>query len=200
MTIDPIPEVNPLLDSLARLGVQHAIGGLSQMVGEELNYTEPMLYSVPVMKVPEFSGGPENEAVGVYLRASGEASGQFLLILPIVKALEFNDMLMSEPPGTTQELDDMGKSALAEMGNLAGAFFLNSIAQITGLETLPSEPAVMFDMVAAILDVIVATSAEKVDEVVIIKTNIIHGEREVQTDFWYIPDAKAMEALDKKAR
>ena len=192
-------KISPLLDKLARLGVQHAIGGLSQMVGEDLDYTEPILYSVPVLKVPEFIGGPENEAVGVYLRAYGEASGQFMLILPIAKALEFVDMLMDEPPGTTQELDDMGKSALAEMGNLSGTFFLNAVAEVTGLETMPSEPAVMFDMVAAILGVIVATSAEHVDEILIIKTSLMHGDHNVPADFWYIPDMNAIEALEKKS-
>lgn len=189
---------NPLLNTLARLGVQHAINGLSEMAGEELTATEPELTSVPVLKVPEFVGGQENEAVGVYLRASGQAAGQFMLLLPIANALEFVDLLTLEPLGTTKELDDMGRSALAEMGNMAGTFFLNSIAELTGLETRPTEPDVMFDMIGAILDVVVATSVEHVDEVIIISTKIAHGDRQTQAYFWYLPDSKTMEVLNER--
>jgi chemotaxis protein CheC len=189
---------NPLLNTLARLGVQHAINGLSEMAGEELTATDPELASVPVLKVPEFVGGQENEAVGVYLRASGQAAGQFMLLLPIANALEFVDLLIMEPLGTTKVLDGMGRSALAEMGNMAGTFFLNSIAELTGLETRPTEPDVMFDMIGAILDVVVTTSVEQVDEVIIISTKIAHGDRQTQAYFWYLPDSKTMEVLNER--
>ena len=192
------PKFNPLLNTLARLGVQHATNGLSDMAGEEFTASEPELVAVPVLKVPEYVGGQENEAVGVYLRARGEASGQFMLILPITNALEFIDLMLMEPLGTTQELDAMGRSALAEIGNMVGSFFLNSIAELTGLETRPTDPDVMFDMVGAILDVVVATSAEHVEEIIIISTNIIHGGRHTQAIFWYIPDSKTMEVLNAK--
>jgi len=187
-----------ILHTVARLGIQHAVQGLSEMVGEELVTTEPELFSVPILKIPEFFGGAEQEAVGIYLRASGEASGQFMMILTFERALAFIDMLMQEPPGTTQELDDMGRSALAEMGNLTGAFFLNAVANLTGLEARPSEPAVMHDMVGAILNIIVAATAEQLDEVFVIQTTIIHEDHQVQANYWYIPDEKTMQLLIEK--
>ncbi len=192
------PRFNPLLNTLARLGVQHATNGLSDMAGEEFTATEPELVAIPVLKVPEYVGGQENEAVGVYLRATGEASGQFMLILPIANALEFIDLISMEPLGTTKELDAMGRSALAEMGNMVGSFFLNSIAELTGIESRPTEPDVMFDMVGAILNVVVATSAEQVEEVIIISTDIKHGDRATQAIFWYIPDSKTMDVLNER--
>ena len=188
-------EKNYLLSSIARLGIQHAMNGLSEMVGEKITNSEPQLFSVPILKIPDFLGGAENEAVGIYLRSCGEASGQFIMILPIARAFEFIDLLMEEPYGSTQTLDDMGRSALAEMGNLAGTFFLNAMAELTGLETRPSEPVVMFDMVGAILGVIVATSAEHMDEVIVIETTITHAGHEVQASYWYIPDEKTMQRL-----
>lgn len=187
-----------VLHTVARLGIQHAMQGLSEMVGEDLETTEPELFSVPILKIPEFFGGAEQEAVGIYLRASGEASGQFMMILTFERALAFIDMLMQEPPGTTQELDDMGRSALAEMGNLTGAFFLNAVANLTGLEARPSEPAVMHDMVGAILNIIVAATADQLDEVFVIQTTIIHEDHQVQANYWYIPDEKTMHQLIEK--
>ena len=186
-----------LLHQLALDGVQRSVEGLSQMVGETLRATPPRVTYVPILKITNLMGGPETEAVGIYLRAEGEMSGQFMLLLPFVKALELVDTLMGDPPGTSQTLAGLGRSALAEVGNLTGAYFLNAVAESTGLQTVVSPPEVMMDMVGAILTIIVAAAADEVDEVIVITTNISHGERDVQASFWYVPDASAIEALRK---
>ena len=189
------------LKTFAQKGIANAVEGLSGMIGQNFTATEPELQVVNILEIPTLVGGPENEVVGVYLRAEGKMAGQFMLIMPIYKALELVDMLMDEPIGSTTELDGLGKSALAEVGNLTGTFFLNAIVTLTGLETKPTPPAVMFDMVGAVLNVIVATSAEVVDQVVTIMTNLQQGDRKVQVTFWYIPDPKAMnEVMGKISR
>jgi chemotaxis protein CheC len=188
-----------LLQKIAEEGINHAMDGLSQMVGQELKATPSQISLIDLMEIPNLIGGPETEAVGIYLRAEGQMSGQFMLILTCEKAMEMVDLLMGDNPGSCHELDGIGRSALAEMGNLAGTFFLNTIASLTGLESRPSPPVVMMDMAGAILNVIVETSAENVDQVVMILTSISLRNREVEVNFWYIPDPKAMEELAKKA-
>ena len=148
-----------LLQKVAEEGINHAMEGLSQMVGQEL----------------------------------------FMLILTCEKAMEMVDLLMGDKPGSCRELDGIGRSALAEMGNLSGTFFLNTIANLTGLESRPSPPVVMMDMAGAILNVIVATTAENLERVVMILTSITLENREVEANFWYIPDPNAMDELAKKA-
>ena len=201
MTNPPGKKTNilPILNKFANEGIQRAIAGLSEMVGDTLEYSKPQISLVPILEVPSLVGGPENECVGIYLRAEGEMAGQFMFILPILKALELVDMLMGDPPGTATELEGMGKSALAEAGNLTGSFFLNAIAALTGRSTVVSTPAVMFDMVGAILNIIVATSADVVDQVIMIRTNIIHSKRNVEASFWYVPDPKAIKAIHQLA-
>ena len=196
--IDPLAREQ--IEKIARLGIQHAIQGLSQMVGDALTAAEPDMEVVPILQVPNLLGGPENEAVGIYLRAEGEMSGQFMLLMPIEKAFEMIDLLMGDPPGTARELDSMGRSALAEMGNLTGGFFLNAIANLTGKTTFLTPPAVLMDMVGAILNIIVAEAAAVVDEVVAIRTRIIHGSQDVYASFWYIPDLQALSALVELAK
>lgn len=189
----------PLIRKMAKDGINHAINGLSEMVGAELTSSDPAVSFVPVLKVPMLLGGPETEAVGIYLTAEGEMAGQFMLILPYENALEMIDLIMFEPPGTTKELESLGRSALAEVGNLTGAFFLNSLASVTGRKTTLSPPEVLFDMVGAILNIIVAKSAESVDRVIMIRTNIHRGNQDVQANFWYVPDAQAIEAFTELA-
>lgn len=186
-----------MIQSLASAGIKRSIRGLSDMIGEELTSSEPEIEFVPLLQIPNLVGGPENEAVGVYLRAEGEMAGQFMLIMPLNKALEMVDMLMGDPPGTAKELEGMGRSALAEVGNLTGAFFLNGIAQVTGKETVVTPPAVMMDMVSAILTIIVAHAGDRVERVITIRTNIITASKQdIQANFWYVPDLSAVNALN----
>jgi chemotaxis protein CheC len=186
-----------IFKKIAGEGIHHALEGLTQMVGQDLTCSEPIVEFVDIMAVPNLIGGPETEVVGIYLRAEGKMSGQFMLLLSTKKALQMVDMLMGDPPGTCTELDKMGRSALAEMGNLSGTFFLNSVASMTRLESMPTPPAVMEDYAGAILNVVVATSAQNMERVLMIITKISHEQDEVEASFWYIPDATAMTELEK---
>lgn len=183
------------LRQLANNGVNHAAQGLSEMIGDNISASNTEVKFIPILSVSDYLGGPENEVIGIYLRAEGKMSGQFMMILPHEKAFELIDVLMDEELGTTKELDSLGKSALAEIGNLTGTFFLNSLAEMTGLVTMPTPPDVMYDMVGAIMNVVIAFSAQMVDEILAIRTNFSHGNREVELFFWYVPTPEALKAL-----
>lgn len=189
---------NSLIHRMASEGIQHAVQGLSEMAGTQLIAAEPTISLVNLFSLPDLLGGSEIEAAGVYLKTEGQMAGQFMLIFPLQKALEMVDLLMGEPTGTNTTLEGMGRSALAEVGNLTGSYFLNAIATLTGLETLPSTPQVICDMVGTIMDVIIATSAEQLSYVIMIQTSILQGDRDVQATFWYVPDPHVMELFKKK--
>jgi chemotaxis protein CheC len=184
-----------LLRVVANDGVHHAIEGLSTMVGKQIMTANLEVNFVPIFSVPEMVGGPENEVVTVYLQAEGDMAGQFLLIVPTDTAFQLIDLLMDEPAGTTQELDRIGMSALAEVGNLTGSFFLNAVAKLTGLETKPTPPSVIVDMVGAIINAIVGAAAAKLDQMVIINSNFKISDQVIPANFWYIPEPEALQAL-----
>jgi chemotaxis protein CheC len=188
-------QLRPLLEVMAGEGIQNAVKGLSQMTGQRITVTQPQVSLIPLINIPDLLGGPENEAVGVYLRAEGEMSGQIMLVFPYEKALKLVDLLVDEPEGTTKHLGAYERSALAEVGNLTGSFFLNSVATMLGLEARPTPPAVMVDMVAAILDVIIATAAGVSEHVLMLSATFMQGDREAEASFWVIPDPRVLEAF-----
>lgn len=189
-----------LLEALASEGVQNAAQGLSEMVGEELTFSQPTVSLVPFTAIPLLLGGPEEEAVGIYLRSEGEMAAQMMLVLPYPKALELVDLLMGTPPGSTQHLGQLERSALAEVGNLVGSFFLNAVAEITGRSSRPSPPAVMVDMIGAILDIIIATSGDVGEHVPMIQTSFLRQGREVEANFWVVPDRTTLDAFARRTR
>jgi chemotaxis protein CheC len=109
--------------------------------------------------------------------------------------MEIADMLLERTPGTTTELGQLERSALAEVGNLTGSFFLNAIAEITGISSHPTPPAVMIDMVGSILDVVIATMGDIGDEVLMFRAMFIRGDRSTKTDFWVLPDMVTLRKL-----
>ncbi|HVP21206.1 MAG TPA: chemotaxis protein CheC [Anaerolineaceae bacterium] len=180
------------VQKIAREGMYNAAVGFATMLGERLTVTEPVLKIIPYSEIPDLLGGLEAEAVGIYLRAEGSIPSQFMLILPFQKAKELVDLLMDQPEGTTQQLGSLERSALAEVGNLTGTFFMNTVATLTHTELRPTPPAVMVDMVGAIMDIIVATSGEVGENVMMLQASFELNNRQVQADLWIIPDATSL--------
>jgi chemotaxis protein CheC len=186
-----------MVKSIANEGIDHAAVGFSGMVGRKIRFSEPVARLVPILTIPQIVGKPENNAVGIYLRFNGDLAGQIMMIIPHQKALELADLLMEAPQGTTQRLDTLERSALGELGNLCGSFFLNSIAKMVNADFRPTVPAVMVDMVGAILDVVVVTAGRLSEHALLMQANFMDGARSVEADFWVIPDMKSLEALIK---
>ena len=186
------PDINvelfTLLQSIAKEGLTNAASGLSTMVGANLRVDNPCVKMISVKEIPESLGGPENEAVGIYLKSEGDLSGHFMLVIPYQKALDLADLLLEVPPGSTVELGSIERSALAEVGNLTTAFFLNAVASLTGVAARPTPPAVIVGMVGAILDIIVAATGGIGEYVLTFQASFICKDRSVQSDFWVIPD------------
>lgn len=188
------PRLFSSLERIAKEGFQNAARGFSGMLGRSLSVISPNVCTVPLVEIPNVLGGPENEAVGIYLRVEGDLNAQVMLIIPLEQAHLMVDMLLDLPSHTTQKLGSLERSALAEVGNLTGSFFLNALADFAKVSLRPTPPAVMVDMVGAIMDVIVATMGDVSQEVLMFQAKFMCGERETNADFWVIPD---IETLDK---
>lgn len=185
-----------ILKSIASAGIHNAAIGFSSLLGHKLTATQPTVEVIPLLEIPKVVGGVENEAIGIYLRAEGDMSAQIMLIIPHQRALELVDLLLGVAPGSTTYLGSLERSALAEVGNMTGTFFLNAIASATNSSIRPSPPAVIVDMIGAILDVIIATSGGISDQVMLLQTQFHDGERAVETSFWVIPDATTIQAFN----
>jgi chemotaxis protein CheC len=189
-----------MVQVITKEAIDHAAFGFSGMVGRQIQFSTPVTKLVPILTIPDIVGKPDNDAVGIYLRFSGDLEGQIMMIVPYQKALELVDLIMGMPMGTTQQLGSLERSALGELGNLCGSFFLNSIAKMVSADFRPSVPAVMVDMLGAILDIVVVTSGRIGEHALLMQANFMDGPRSVDADFWVIPDMKSLEALIKKNR
>jgi chemotaxis protein CheC len=183
---------------LVSKGIANSISGLSQMVGQDIKPTALNPQVVEIRDVPDMIGGAETLTVGVYLRVSGDASGHMVLVYKPQAAYELLDMLLGLTPGTTREIDEMAESALGEMGNIMGSFFLNSLADSTGMSFFPSPPAVMMDMAGAILNVALAEIMMETDEACIVEATFGTSDQQVNGTFLVMPSLELLDALREK--
>lgn len=186
------------LKTIADNGVLNAAHGFSGMVGRRIHVDKATAEVVPVLTIPEIAGKADEDAVGIYLCFKGDLDGQMMMIIPYQKAMELVDLMMELPPGTTQHLGSLERSALGELGNLCGSFFLNSVASQTYAQFQPTPPAVMVDMAGAILDVVVATTGGVSENALLMQTSFMDGSRCVEADFWVIPDLNSLNEMIKK--
>ncbi|MGE5620290.1 MAG: chemotaxis protein CheC [Sphingomonadaceae bacterium] len=183
------------LRDVAARGITNAAAGLSEMVGRNIRIQAPDVFMVRLGAVSSLLRGPEELVVGVYLAMCGEVTGHILLLFSPQEAQGLVDMLMDQPPGTTVSLGAMERSALGEVGNLTGTFFLNALAEMTRLNVQPSPPAVMVDMGQAVLDVPLAALARSAEESLVIKTLFMDDQRTIEAAFLVMPDMPSLEAI-----
>ena len=134
--------------------------------------------------------------VAVYLGVEGDLHGHILMAYSESMALGLVDMLMGQPEGTTTELGELEISALAEAGNVAGSFFLTTIADWSGLTLPPTPPVVIREMCGAILDTLAGELAlQSHDEAMVIDAQFTCDGQVVDASFFMFPGAQMIEMV-----
>lgn len=180
------------LGDLAALGTDRAAEGLSGMVDQPVLIDTTGVRQVTFAEAQYLAGDPEDIVAVVYLEFEGGLSGNIVLAFDVPSALILVDLLMMQEPGTSSEIDEMGVSALGEVGNQAGSAFLNALADAMGLTVMISPPAVLVDMAGAVLNTIVAQASMESDEVIAIRTSFSMSGEDLAGFFLVIPDQSSL--------
>ncbi len=186
------------LDAFREIGTIGAGNGataLSQMMNKKIRMTVPSVRILAFAEVPEVVGGAEMIVAGIFTTVSGNAPCSILFLLPLDSAVILVDILMCRIPGATKELNEVDKSALAEVVNIVGAAYLNSLSSFTLLDFIPSVPAVAIDMAGAILDVVLISAGTIGDHVLFMETEFSETEENVTGNFFLIPDEGSLEKI-----
>ena len=141
-----------ILTRLISKATFNAISGMAEMIERDVEVRAINLRQLTVGTLPDFLKDPDALLIGVDLKIGGDADGNMVLIYSPQVAFGLIDLLVGNSLGQTTRLEEMGQSALGEMGNIAGGFFLNSLADDTGMRLLPSPPKVVADKASVLLD------------------------------------------------
>lgn len=183
------------LKEIGNIGSGNAANALSLMLNKKIDITIPQIKIIPLEKVPDTLGGPENIVVGILLRVEGSAPGSVMFLLPEKQALDLVDMLMAREKGTSHHFGELEQSALKEVGNILTASYLNALDNFTRLSLSPSVPAIAKDMLGSIISIVLAEIGQFSDYALLIETEFIDGEDGINSQFFLVPEPDSLSII-----
>jgi chemotaxis protein CheC len=177
------------LRELANIGAGNASTALSGMLGRSVDIDVPSALVLPMGEAVESVGTPEDEATGVVLSVVGDFEASVLLLFTPSDAALMCGLLGVEA-GT-----EIGDSALMEIGNIVGSSYINALAGMTGMEVEPTPPASATDMLAAIVESVLAPRAASSDLALLLDSNLVVEGEGCSISFLLVPDHGGVELL-----
>ena len=146
----------------------------------------------------DWIGGPEIITAGVLVQMSGEVNG----IMLSVQQMEFVNLVLQKMVGHTvenyEQLSDLDRSALVEVGNIMISAFINALAGLTNMAIRLSVPAFAIDMQGAIIAVPMAEFGGQSDHIMAIGADLICDGQTVPCRILLSPDIRSLNFLLKR--
>ncbi|MEG1003084.1 chemotaxis protein CheC [Clostridium sp.] len=181
------------LKEIFNIGAGNAATALSILINNNVKMTVPCVNIIKFDKL--YDNELHKEVYGVAVRVLGEIPGNILIIFNNDAVLEINKILLGED---CIKKCDYYESLLSELGNILSSSYMNSIAEVTGINIVPSVPAVTNDLLSTILGTMFIESGQHEDYVLDIET-VFKGKEEFFSgmNFYYIPEIESLEKIIK---
>lgn len=177
------------LRELANIGSGTASTTLSVMLGRAVEISVPNARMLALAEAVEATGPAESEVTGIVLGVSGDMAATVLLLVPPADAERLVRLLGVDPA------DEVAASALGEIGNVVGTSYLNALAAMTGLALEPTPPSTATDMLAAIVQTVLAGQAGDAGAALVLDSSLrVEGE-DCAVSFVLVPDHDGIEQL-----
>jgi chemotaxis protein CheC len=175
---------------------------LAEMSGRPIRISTPSIDRCSPDDVAHMAGGAEVVVVAVYLGILGALSGHALLLLEPDSARRLAGFLLDsvgsgrpvESEGAV-DLDDLGRSALGEIGNVTVSAFLNELGRRSSLAILTTPPQVVVEMAGAVIDAAVSDVVGEQDRVLAAHTIFHDGEDRIHALLLVLPELGSLQRL-----
>ncbi len=172
------------LREIGSIGTGNAATALSQMLGREVRITLPEVRIMGYNEAIEWIGGQMN---GIML--SVQQIGFVNMVL---------EHMMNMSITSYDQLDELGRSTLVEVGNIMISTFINAFSGLSDISVNLTVPAFAVDMQGAILSVPMAEYGGMSDYLMTIGGNFVCENQEVPCRLLLSPDIRSLNFLLKK--
>jgi len=186
------------LREIGSIGTGNAATALSEMLNKTVRITLPEVRIMGYNEAIEWIGGPEAITAGVLVKISGQMNGLMLS----VQSLDFVNLVLNsmldEDIHDYDELKELEKSALIEIGNIMISTFINALTGLADISLELTVPCLTVDMQGAILAVPMAEYGGQTDYLMTIGGNFICDDKEVPCRLLLSPDIRSLNFLLRK--
>lgn len=184
-----------VLKEIGNIGSGNAATSLSEMLGLMVDISVPNVKLLGFDEAVQFLGGPEQIAIGMLVRLTGDISGMMLYVIQESFASNLARSIMGKENLTIMALDEMDTSLICEVGNIMSASYVNAISSLSGMFIDISVPSLCVDMVGAILSVPAIEFSKIGDKVLFIDDSFIMGDNEVRSNMILVPELDSLNKL-----
>lgn len=189
-----------VLRELGSIGSGNAATSLSSMLNHPINIEVPKIHILDYNEVVKRLGGPEMMIVGLLLTLEGDVNGMMMFLLQQDFTHIALNALLGESYADFGSIDDLGASAMQEVGNIMASSYIGAIASMTGLTIHPSVPSLCIDMVGSILSVPAIHYANISDKVIFIEDEFSSklqdmSSGEASSHLLMIPDVDSLQKI-----
>jgi chemotaxis protein CheC len=177
------------LRELANIGSGTASTALSTMLGRSVDISVPNALVLPMADAVGNIGNAEDDVTGIVLGVFGDMDATVLLLVSPSHAALMCGML-----GVPAD-SEFGESALMEIGNIVGSSYINALAGMTGMSIEPTPPSIATDMLAAIVESVLATRAAAGDVALLLDSDLTVEGEDCSVSFLLVPDQGGVEQL-----
>jgi chemotaxis protein CheC len=169
------------LRELANIASGNAATSLAQMLGREVDLNVPRVLALPLADAVEACGSPEDATVSVVIPLDGDVTGVVLLLIEPEGAEALCRLL------GVDAWDEIGESALREIGNILGTSCLNALASMTGLHLEPCPPQLTTDMLGAIVSSLALSQTASTELVLVLDSELAIADEPCSISFVLLP-------------
>jgi chemotaxis protein CheC len=176
------------LREIANIGSGHAATALSQLLGRpvEIGYSEALL--TVLAEAIDRIGAPMSRSALVDTPIKGDR-GTVLLVFPDDTGEQLCQLL------GTSLTDEMGRTALQEVGNILATSYLNALVEMTGMELEPEPPTVEIDLLGQLLSQSGASGGNPTDPTVLMRSQFTVEASTAKFSFLFVPRIGSVETL-----
>ncbi|MGO9973019.1 MAG: chemotaxis protein CheC [Solirubrobacteraceae bacterium] len=176
------------LREIANIGSGHAATALSQLLGRpvDIGYADALL--TVLAEAIDRIGAPMSRSalVDTPIQADG---GTVLLVFPDETGEQLCQLL-----GTSLN-EEMGRTALQEVGNILATSYLNAIVEMTGMKLEPEPPTVEIDLLGQLLSKSAANGGSPSDPTVLMRSQMTVEASTATFSFLFVPRIGSVETL-----
>ena len=183
-------EYYDVLRELGNIGAGNAMTALAQMLQSKVDMRVPQVRLLDFSEVGEIMGGEEQIMAGVLLGVEGDITGSMMFMVEESSARHLIQKITMGMLPEGAEFEEMGLSAMKEMGNIITGAYLNALSTLTNLKIFPTPPALTVDMAGAILSVPAIQFGIYGDKILLIQSQF-YDEVELDGYFILIPDMES---------
>jgi chemotaxis protein CheC len=194
VTDEKAGKVLEVIKEFANIGAGSAATALSSLMDVELMNEVTSCNILPMSKVSDWLGGPDQIVAGTYTYLCGDLKSGILVVLPRKSAVTLLEHLTKEKVDIAS-LTKIQESALKEVGNICLCWYLIAVSKMIDVDMIPAPPDATVDLLGAVLDIPLATLAQKVDTVLAVHTCFKGIDEEFEGYFLMLPEESTLKLI-----